>query len=237
MRPWTSQSARWAAEDLAQMATEWDHAAALLEPGRERSWHRPVPTEEQRQIEAAHVRADRAGKAENARRGLTAVGEAPAPLRLHVLEAMTRAAAPIEALAADLRTRAGLGPLTMWRDPPAGRTEADVRFRAARDWLATAGIHTVAGDELVDVAASIRRALRRLTAVTNPAPFTRALHAPCPVCDRRALRAHLDADDRRSWTVVCHAPDCRAMWPWAEWGTLSDVLGVDVLDTLEGAIT
>lgn len=234
MPQWTSQTARWAAEDLTTLATEWAHASALTEPGRERAWHHPIPTETQREAAAATAMADRAGKHHNARLGLTAVGDAPAPANLAVIHAMTTAATLIETLAAELRTWAGLGPIAPWIDRPAGGTEADARFRVARDWL-TRGIHTVAGAELDHAAATIRRALRALTAVTNPMPYTRALHAPCPLCDRVALRAHLDAPDRRDWWVSCHAPGCPGHWAWAEWGALSDRLGVDVWTVVEGA--
>lgn len=103
--------ARWAAEDLARLATEWDRAGVLLEPGNERAWNQRHPTAAQQAQANADRRADRDALVAAAKAGVKTLPSAPTPVDLRVVEAMRDALWAVAELAGEIRNTLNLAPI------------------------------------------------------------------------------------------------------------------------------
>lgn len=187
--------------------------------------------------------------------GTTPVGESPAPGRVQVLDALWQAQRLVIEAASMLRRARGLGPLGISRDAMLKATNADVPLSdvlMVKAWASLRVELDVATPEAVDEAAKlIRRALQLVRQAEGDVERTAKIKAPCILCNRMSLRAHIDDPDRRRWYVQCHAAGCREApgqcekcdagvlhpqrWPWSSWEALGVALGIDVLAALEGA--
>lgn len=220
--------ARHVIDDLEWVAAYWPDLVESRLPGTARPWRQPRLTPEQR------AERDHAAWAERLERTGEAIGEAPAPLDLGVLDTITGILAEAVALADAAAAYAGAPQL-----PPPSTAVADARpyLRFLAEHLPEIPEQAVAEYVAPPAARWVRRIARTLALVHDG----QALAVVCPWC--RGVTPQTPAGGAYTWRVrhlpgdeiaiVCEN-DCeppskdvgtwwrgRPVWPLREWDWLA----------------
>lgn len=215
----------------------YEHLAALrallpdldeaLIPGTPRRWAQQDLTPAQRARQDALAAVERETKAENIARGIKALGDGRAPLRLDVLDAIADITAGVSELEESITDRLGITPLI-------GAATAD-RITRIVSLLDRAVLYPDLAEHVHTEAARLHRAAAR---ALGDSETVRRLNARCHVCDARSLRAFMDRE-----LIVCVSDSCRCnddtcgchddpprrhKWPFSTWPWLAELLAEDI---------
>jgi len=200
-------------QNLAELAARLSHFPEARIPGTPRRWAQRTPTAAEVERRAALARAERADRALNLMLGISALGAAPAPVRLDVVDADLHIAAALAEIESAVCEWLEITPL-------GGASSADRVERL--DGLAD---RIVEFDELARWVESETYRLARLAArVLGDVEEIRQIDARCPRCASKSLKAFLERE-----VVVCINPECidetgrRHVWPLDRWAELAEV--------------
>jgi hypothetical protein len=210
-------------DHLAALRDALQHFDTALLPGTPRRWAERDLTPERRARMDARAVEEREAKQLLLARGLKALGDGKAPLRLEVLDAaadITHALAELEEAVCD---RLGLTPL--------GRPTTTDRIRRLVDLLDRIDLH----EDLADHVHAEAGRLRRLaSSAIGDSEVVRKLKFRCPVCDANSMRAFPERElvICVNTGCVCLDDDCpcqwerpqRHRWPFEQWPWLADLL-------------
>lgn len=219
----------------------YDHLAAIraylpeldraLVPSnqRRRHWNQRELSPEQRAAMDAQVIAERQAKEANLSLGLKALGSAPAPLNLNVLDARDHIIIAVAELEDAVCDRLGLTPLQ--------QGGARDRILHLVNLLDRVALHEDLGDHVHREAARLRQTAR--IALGEAEPVVR-LTARCIICRSLSLRAFVERAVVACVDSACRCDDedcpCqwetpqRHVWPYERWpwlaATLHEGLGI-----------
>ncbi|MEO3856192.1 hypothetical protein [Acrocarpospora sp. B8E8] len=197
-----------------------------LIPGTPRRWSQHELTEEQRDRMDALARVEREAKMENLSRGIKALGDGKAPLRLDVLVTTGE----IHAGVADLEDAA----CDQLQITPLAGASTEQRIARVIGLLDRVAAWPDLADHVTDEAVRLRRLAGR--AIGDNEAILR-IDARCSICDARSLRAFPDRG-----VVVCVNKACRCAyedcpcwwdpprnhrWPEEQWVALALAIGAD----------
>ena len=199
------------------------HFDDALLPGTPRRWAERDLTPEQRARLDARAAEEREAKLVNLARGIKALGDGKAPLRLEVLDAAADITMSLSDLEDAICDRLGLTPL-------ASPTTFD-RIRRIIDLLDRIDLH----EDLADhVHAEARRLRRVASAAIGDVEEIRKLKFRCPICDATSMRAFVEREliICVNEGCVCSDDDCpchwdrprRHRWPVEQWPWLADII-------------
>lgn len=212
---------------LSELRRQLDGLTEALTPGTRKPWAQRELSDNERERLDAEAFRDRAAREQNAKRGLSALGESPAPLRVGVVDAAAAVESGLVELERTVCAWLGLTPL-------AGASLADRigRLVGLLDRIAS----------LPELSGWFSREAARLVRIARHAvgdtPQIRRLDARCPICDCRSLRAIPEKE-----IVACTNADCtctdegcrchrdppqRHIWRHAQWPWLAQLLDQDL---------
>lgn len=212
---------------LAELRNRLGQLADALEPGTPRRWGQRDLTPAEREKLDYHAMHDRAAKEWGTKRGLVAVGETRAPVRIDVLEAIVHVETGVYEVERCVCEWLGITPLV-----EVTTAERITRVIGLLDRVAQL-------DDLaawVDVeAARLARVARAAVGDTEP---VHRLDGRCPVCDAKSLRAFPEREQVVCVNEACRCSDegCRChadpprrhRWLYEEWGWLAQILADDL---------
>jgi len=213
-------------DQLAQLRWAIPLLSEALEPGTPRRWSQQDLTPEQRERMDELARAEREAKAENLARGIKALGDGRAPLRLDVLDWATHIHNGVTELEEAVCDRLQLAPL-------AGAT-SEGRINRLVGLLERISRNSDLAEHVTDEVVRLRRLAGR--AIGDNERVAR-IDARCPICDCLSLRAFPDRG-----VVVCVSRSCRCSdqacpcwwepsrnhrWPEERWMVLALAIGAD----------
>ena len=198
-----------------------------LIPGTPRRWAERDLTPEQRARQDALAVAERESKAANLARGIKALGDGKAPLRLDVLDTTADIAAGVVELEDAVCESLDITPLV-------GATTAE-RISRIIGLLDRIALHEDLAEHVHTEAGRLHRSAAR---ALGDSEIVRKLNARCHVCDARSLRAFMDRE-----IIVCISDACqcddeecgchddpprRHRWPFTQWPWLAEILAEDI---------
>ncbi|MEV0805744.1 hypothetical protein [Micromonospora sp. NPDC050200] len=208
---------------VERLRESWTWLGLLVTPGPERRPGRAVD-EQQAEVLEARGRSDRAYRAWNLARGMTALAPSAAAARLDVVDAQAAVHRAVTGLAdrvASYRASSYVGRRTGAVDAVADVLDWLTAGGPGRPWVATAGGEVWrAGvvDELHEHrdAHLLTHIHRVLTAAGDTARAAAGVVAEavqplahrCPACRHRSLQLHHEGRDKSRWTVRCVRRPC-----------------------------
>lgn len=214
-------------ETLGSLRSQLPALREALTPGTPRRWSQGDITLDQRERMDAIARLEREGKALNLARGIKALGDGRAPLRIDVLDTLTAIEAGVSELEEAVCDRLGLTPQA-------------VATTAQRITRIVGFLGRIAGqaDLAEHVDAEAQRMSRSAARALGDSEPVHRLGARCPICDALSLRAFPEREAVVCVNAYCRCADegcpCRDerprrhRWHWAEWPQLAEMLAAEV---------
>lgn len=208
---------------LAELRDHLPRLRAAMVPGTAHRWVERDLSAAQRERQDAQALQERAAKELNARRGFTALGDAPAPLDLSALDTLIAIEAGLIAIEA-----AVVGWLGMTARPDDTARQRITRLIGLIDRITA--IEELS-EWVEDEAARLHRHARRALGDSEP---VHKIRARCPICNALSLRSFTERE-----LVVCCNDQCqcddqgcgckkdrprRHRWNRLEWPWLAQVL-------------
>jgi len=214
-------------DHLAALRDALQHFDDALLPGTPRRWAERDLTPEQRDRMNRRAVEEREAKRVNLARGLKALGDGKAPLRLEVLDAAADITASIADLEDAVCDRLGLTPLQ--------QATTNERIRRIVDMLDRIDLH----EDLAEHVHTEALRLRRLAAsAIGDVEVVRKLRFRCHICDAASMRAFPERELVICVNTACQCndDDCpcqwerpqRHSWPFEQWPWLAELLSEDI---------